>query len=172
MKETQLRITVLDAGSSPEQLEWFHSKGLVVIPQPREGSLFRRFLLAEAYAQSELYLFSDNDMVPKSEAWLSKGLEIMRAQPGLGYVVYRMTHCDFSSTGERHGLEVRGIHKGGGLAIVRRDCRTYPFRIPFVPDRDKLDDHHYCDAIRKSGYGVGQFENLYAEHCGRTESTH
>lgn len=172
LAEPTLRVTVIDAGSPQDQLEWFQNKGVDVIHQPKEGSLFRRFLIAEAYAQSELYLFCDNDMIPKSDSWLSRGLEIMRSNPTFGYVVYRMTHTDFMNDNSFRTPDVRGIAKGGGWAIVRRDCRTHPFRIPFVPDLNNMDDFHYCTAIKKSGFGVGMFESLYVEHCGRSESTH
>lgn len=171
LEEPQLRITVLDAGSAPEQLEWFKANGVNIISQPREGSIFRRFLLAESLAQSDPYILSDNDCFPKTQDWLAKGLQTARSQPQFGYIVYRMTHCDFACDTDYSNGDIRSIHKGGGIAIVRKDVRTAPFTVPPVYDPNNADDKCYCEAIRKSGKQVGMFEKLYMEHAGREEST-
>jgi len=170
-KEQNLRITLLDAGSDIDQLDWFREKGFTVVPHPREGSLFRRFLLAEVLAQSEFYLFGDNDCVPASENWLAAGLEVAAKHPGFGYIVYRLEHCDFPFNHEFRDGDLRSITKGGGLAIVRRAIRSSDFRIPVILNPANLDDAQYCEAIRKSGSSVGMFEKLYVRHLGRAEST-
>jgi hypothetical protein len=170
-KEQNLRVTLLDAGSDIDQLDWFREKGFTVVPQPREGSLFRRFLLAEVLAQSEFYLFGDNDCLPISENWLAQGLEVATRHPGFGYIVYRLEHSDFAFNHEFSDPEIRSITKGGGLGILRRACRTSDFRIPILPNPSNMDDAQYCDAMRKSGKGVGMFERLYVRHLGRVEST-
>ena len=169
--EPDLRLTVLDAGSDVKQLAWFAENGFVVVPQPREGSLFRRFLLAEVLAQSEFYLMGDNDCLPTSEFWLQKGLDVAASHPGYGYIVYRLEHCDFPFDHQHSDADIRSIAKGGGLAVVRRACRKSDFRIPILFDPSNADDKQYCEAIRKSGLLVGMFEKLYVRHLGREEST-
>lgn len=171
LKEPELNVTILDAGSPPEQLDWFAEKGVTVVPQPKKGSIFRRFLLAEALAQSELYILSDNDLIPYTQYWLAKMLEVGRSHPQFGYIVARMRHCDFSGDSGFEDADVRSIQKGGGLALVRRDARTAPFKVPFIYDPTNADDHCYCEAMRKSGKGVGMFTRIYMEHFGRSEST-
>lgn len=171
LAEPGLKVTILDAGSDPEQLSWFESKGLVVIHNPREGSIFRRFLIAELLATSDPYILSDNDCFPKTQDWLARGLATVNAHPQFGYVVYRMTHCDFASDCDYSNGEIRSIHKGGGIAFVRKGIRTATFNVPPQYDPNNADDRCYCEAIRKSGKQVGMFEKLYMEHAGRQEST-
>lgn len=175
LAQPALALTVLDAESDPTYLEWFHDREregkLSLVTMPREGSLFRRYLLAEALAESEYFLMCDNDMLPKTEGWLSRGLEVMRAHPQFGHVVYRMEHSDFSGDHAFEDQDVRSIAKGGGFNLIRRDARTAPFRVPFIFDPNNADDKCYCSAIRESGRLVGQFQRLYVEHIGRQEST-
>ena len=171
LKEPSLRIVVIDAGSSQEQLEWFHQKGLTVVPQPYDGSVHRRFLLAEALAQSEFFIFADNDVVPITENWLSAGLEVMRTHPKFGWLCYRLENTDFSSDNGFEDSDVRTVRWGGGCAIIRRDARTHPFTVPFVFDPNNADDRSYCEAIRRSGWMVGQLLRQYVRHIGRSESS-
>ena len=170
-EDPALHITVVDAGSSPEHLAWCRQKGFSLVQQPKEGSLHRRFLLAEALAQSEYYLFSDNDVLPRTEYWLARGLDVLRRHPQFGLAVYRMVHCDFGFDHQFNDAEIKSITKGGGLSLIKRGCRTAPFTPPLVFNPSDADDAQYCRAIQKSGFLVGQFEQLYIEHIGRSEST-
>jgi hypothetical protein len=171
IQEPSLRLTILDAGSAPEQLAWFAKKGLTVIDNPREGSIFRRFLLAESLTQSDPFILSDNDCFPKAADWLVRGLDLAKARPQYGYIVYRMVHCDFARDTDYSDSEVRSIHKGGGIGIIRKGARTAAFEVPAIYNPSNADDKCYCDAIKKSGKQVGMFEKLYMEHAGRVEST-
>lgn len=171
LAEPELKVTILDAGSTQDQLNWFESKGLTVIHNPREGSIFRRFLLAELLATTDPYILSDNDCFPKGQDWLVKGIEEVMAHPQFGYVVYRMTHCDFATATDYSTGGIRSIHKGGGIAIVRKGVRTATFNVPPQYDPNNADDKCYCLAIQRSGKQVGMFEKLYMEHAGRAEST-
>lgn len=171
LAEPELNVTILDAGSSPEQLNWFESKGIRVIHNPREGSIYRRFLLAEMLSTTDPFILSDNDCFPKGQDWLTKGLETFLAQPQFGYVVYRMLHCDFARDCDYSTGDIRSIHKGGGIAFIRKGIRKATFNVPPQYDPNNADDKCYCEAIRKSGKQVGMFEKLYMEHAGRIEST-
>ena len=169
--EPALSITVIDAGSAPEQRLWFSCKGLKVVEQPFEGSVHRRFLLAEALAQSEYFLVSDNDILPTREGWLSAGLEIMRRHPKLGWCCYRLENTDFEHDHQYQDTDIRSIAWGGGLSIIKRDARQHPFTVPLVFNPQSADDKEYCAAIRRSGYGVAMFQNLYVKHIGQSESS-
>ncbi len=169
--EPVLDVTVFDAGSTPQYLEWLKAEGFRVVSQPQPGSLHRRFLLAEVYARSEIYLFSDDDILPLTPNWLGSGLEIMRSHPGFGMLV---TKTDPGEWAYDHGFidkEVKSIIKGGGLFFIRRDIRTAPYRVPWIFNPNSADDWEYCEAIKKSGLGLGMFQNIRVEHLGRAEST-
>lgn len=171
LAEPELNVTILDAGSTQDQLTWFESKGIRVIHNPREGSIYRRFLLAEKLAETDLFILSDNDCFPRGADWLTKGIEIAQSHPQYGYIVYRMVHCDFARDCDYSNGQVISIHKGGGIGFIRKNARTASFTVPVKYDPNNADDKCYCLAIQHSGKKVGMFEKLYMEHAGRVEST-
>lgn len=170
-KHPNLRITIIDAGSCPEQLEWFKENNLFVVPQPYEGSTYRRFLIAEAYARTDPFLFSDNDIIPIESDWLVEGLETMRRHPRFGWLCYRLERTDFSYDNGFKDNEVWSVHYGGGLAIIRRDARQIPFTVPAVFNENRADDRTYVDAIKRSGWDAGLLLKLHVKHIGNNESS-
>lgn len=171
LAEPALRVTLIDAGSDPQLAEPLWDTEAQVVRIQREGSLFRRYLVAEAMASSPIYLLVDNDILPRTEHWLAKGLDVMQRYAQFGHVVGRLEHTDFTSDNGAWHPDVRSIVKGGGLNFIRAGVRTAPFRVPLVFDPSNADDKQWCDAMRASGASVGQFEKIFVEHIGRTEST-
>lgn len=174
MNVPELQITLFDAGSKQEQLDWFKKQGLKVVEQPLDGSIHRRFLLAELFARSDYYIFADNDHVPVTENWLPRALEALEAHKQFGYVLLRRTHCDFSHDHQFIDNDIRSIGHGGGFGFIRRNCRDAakgPFRVPLLFNPNDPDDRQYTAAIKKSGLLVGQFEKIYALDQGHGESS-
>lgn len=170
-KYPELNITLLDAGSTSEQLAWYRSQGFAVLEHPLDGSIHRRFLLAELMARSPYYFFADNDHIPTTQDWLPRALDVADNNPNYGYVLLRRDHCDFSYDHGHRNEDIMSITHGGGIAVVKKDCRTAPFRVPLVWSATDPDDRQYTAAIKKSGFGVGQLMKIYCRDLGRDESS-
>lgn len=170
-KHPELNITLLDAGSHQSQLDWFRSMGFAVLEHPLDGSIHRRFLLAELIARSPYYFFADDDHLPYSENWLATALDVAERHPGYGYILLRRDHCDFTADHGHFDDDIISITHGGGIAVVKKDCRTAPFRVPLVWNANDPDDRQYTAAIKKSGFGVGQLRKVYCRDLGREESS-
>ena len=166
-----LKLTLLDAGSDPEQLKWFHKEGFNVIQHPREGSTHRRFLLPEILALSEYYLLLDDDCIPITQYWLAKSLAMARRHPQFGLLGLGRESGDYSYiNGTFYDNEVRTVQTVGGAMLVKRDVRTAPFEIPLYVDHknSRGNDADYCKAIRDSGSAVGQLMKVRFKHLDTT----
>jgi len=166
LSKESLRITVLDAGSPPDELRWLQDR-FPVVQQPRDGSLHRRYLLAELLATTDYYLLCDDDCLPKTEYWLPRALALMRDRPLFGQIALRMEHCDWARDSQFADGEVVSVTVCGGMRLIRRGVRTAPFHVPLVWHPLDNDDWDWCQAMRASGVGVGSFEKIYCTHVGR-----
>lgn len=165
-EEPGLRLTLMDAGSTPGQLAHFRESGFNLVPHPRAGSMHRRYLLAETLATSEYYFLVDDDCIPKTEGWLRLATDAMQSHPQFGILGLRKESCDYAYSHGFQDNEVRAVQGVGGFLLIRRGCRTSPFRVPIVVDHklNRQNDWDYCQAVKDGGYQVGQLQKVYFEH--------
>lgn len=168
-EEPGLRLTLMDAGSTPGQLAHFRESGFNLVPHPKEGSAHRRYLLAEALATSHIYFLFDDDCIPKTEDWLFKALDAMENHSRFGLIGLRKETCDYAFTHGFQDSQVRCVQSVGGCMAIRRGVRTKTFRVPLALDHklNRNNDSQYCQAIRESGSEIGQFEQVYFEHLDK-----
>ena len=168
-ESNNVRITILDATSRPDQLEWFQGQGLTVVPNPREGSTHRRFLLPEILTLSEYYFLFDDDCLPLTEDWAAVGFEVAQNHPQFGLIGLHKEIGDYSTSGIFQDASLRDVDVVGGAMIVKRGARTAEFKIPSYVDHklNRMNDAQYSHAIRDSGMLVGQLERVYFKHLDK-----
>lgn len=169
----ELQITAIDAGSLPEEVAYLKER-VKVIEQPLDGSIHRRFLIAELFVHSPIYIFTDNDHIPVTNNWLAKALNAMESHRQFGYCLLRNPNCDFGHDNQFIDKDVRSIIHGGGFGFLRKDVRDPAkgkFFVPLMFDPLNPDDRQYTAAIKASGTLVGQFEQVYCKNLGSAESS-
>ena len=168
-ESNNVRITIMDAGSQPEQLEWFQGQGLTDVPNPREGSTHRRFLLPEVLTLSEYYFLFDDDCMPLTEDWAAVGFEVAQDHTQFCLICLHKEIGDYSTSGLFQDTTVRDVDVVGGAMIVKRGARTAEFKIPSYVDHklNRMNDAQYSKAIRDSGMLVGQLEGVYFQHLDK-----
>lgn len=173
LKVPELQITAIDAGSTPEELAYLKER-VKVIEQPLDGSIHRRFLIAELFARSPIYIFADNDCIPKTSNWLAKALDVMDSHPQFGMAGLRMETCDPSHDHNFYDEEIRSVAWYIAFSFIHKDARDPAkgkFRVPLIFDPLNPDDRQYCAAVQKSGKLTGVFNKIYMTNLGNSESS-
>ncbi len=157
-------------------LFWFESNG-------RGPFQIRRRIDAEEKSASDIYILTDDDMLPMSKTIISDGLALMAKYPEFGilsaFPASASIHPWMPEKYEWEAAAQRGMARFpivnddvmehvsvGGLRFCRKGIvQKWP---DFTgPGYDK----EHCEAIRVAGYRVGYMLNVKANHLGEGFST-
>ena len=167
-----LQVTVIDAGSNDEFIDWVEQITNVTLDTiSNYQSQFYRYLVAEELSRSDYYILTDDDILPIGESWFQDANKIIMNHAQFGYFTLNVSYdgVERDCTGDRSfdDGEVVGATGIGGLRFIKKlDHYSEVDMASF----DKHDDVWYCERMRKSGYSTGVMKNVKAFHLGASNS--
>ena len=139
-------------------------------PQIISTGAFERYGEAERKAESEIYILSDDDIIPADPSVIPMGLEIMSKHPEIGLLGFAWNkNLSFSDLGswakEKLNDGLVEIDHVGGLRIVRKGlcAEVKPSGAGWL---SKADDKAHSEAIKAAGYKVVIWLGGWFHHLG------
>lgn len=126
---------------------------------------------ADKLAPTDIYVLTDDDMLPIGEDFIARGVALMQKYPGFGMLSALPTNAmiQFWNPENHKPLvndEVMEHYSVGGLRFCRRGIvKKWPVQ------NGKGYDADHCAAIRDAGYSVGYMRDVRANHLGEGFST-
>lgn len=137
--------------------QWNYSNG-TFLQNNEQPFATKSLLVAEAMAQSDPYIISNDDNLPYGQDFVEKGLDIMARHPEYGVISGVVTNGHEPYDTEN---EVHEIHAVGGLVFLRKGLVT-----EFPPLEDPYWDLERHRQVTAKGFKSGYSHRLPYLHMG------
>lgn len=146
---------------------------LTIVVEP----MLERYFKAEELSTTDIYIFSDDDIIPSEINGVSRLVQCLKENPSYGMIgmswkpnltCEEMGKWCYRKESE-HLLEVDHV---GGIMAIRKGILARNISDMKLDYQNGIgDDKIACDIIRKKGYKVGLYTGTYFHHLGQGKST-
>lgn len=130
-----------------------------------QGSERRRFLFAERLVRSDVYVVSDDDLIPVGDDWLQRALTIMRQKTDYGMLCLLdadQTDHVVARPGKEETEEIIETGSGGGIRLIRRGAiKSFPGYRGYYGY-----DGAHGEAFYENGWKVGFMRKVRRRNLG------
>jgi len=166
------RIPIREAMRKLCEVRWWQETSALTLVPGMGNSSFQseRRQLADAFC-NETYVVADDDCFPQAAPFADAARRILEAHPSFGILSLRPTNFKINPWRPEgyepyEDEEVFEHVSVGGIRFCRPGCLE-----EWPPQTRKGYDTEHCEALRKAGYRVGYFKNLWMSHLGEGYSS-